>query len=108
MVPFFGQAHIAYYPGEEGVVGLSKLARLVDIYAKRLQTQEALTAQIVSAIDVFLKPRGCAVMLEAEHMCMSIRGVQKQGANTTTTQFTGIFRDDPAEQIRFLTLVRGK
>jgi GTP cyclohydrolase I len=108
MVPFFGYAHIAYYPGEDGVVGLSKLARLVDVYAKRLQTQEALTAQIISAIDLFMKPRGCAVMLEAEHMCMSIRGVQKQGAKTTTTQFTGIFRDDPAEQIRFLTLVRGK
>jgi GTP cyclohydrolase IA len=108
MVPFFGYAHIAYYPGEDGVVGLSKLARLVDIYAKRLQTQEALTAQIVGAIDLYMKPRGCAVMLEAEHMCMSIRGVQKQGAKTTTTQFTGVFRDDPAEQIRFLTLVRGK
>jgi GTP cyclohydrolase I len=108
MVPFFGHAHIAYYPGEDGVVGLSKLARLVDVYAKRLQTQEALTAQIVGSIDLFLKPRGCAVMLEAEHMCMSIRGVQKQGAKTTTTQFTGIFRDDPAEQIRFLTLLRGR
>jgi len=108
MVPFFGHAHIAYYPGEEGVVGLSKLARLVDVYAKRLQTQEALTAQIVGSIDLFMKPRGCAVMLEAEHMCMSIRGVQKQGAKTTTTQFTGVFRDDPAEQIRFLTLLRGK
>jgi GTP cyclohydrolase IA len=108
MVPFFGYAHIAYYPGEDGVVGLSKLARLVDVYAKRLQTQEALTAQIIGAIDLFMKPRGCAVMLEAEHMCMSIRGVQKQGAKTMTTQFTGIFRDDPAEQIRFLTLVRGK
>ncbi len=108
MVPFFGQAHIAYYPGEDGVVGLSKLARLVDIYAKRLQTQEALTAQIVGAIDLFLKPRGCAVMLEAEHMCMSIRGVRKQGAKTTTTQFTGVFRDDPAEQIRFLTLLRAR
>jgi len=108
MVPFFGYAHIAYYPGEDGVVGLSKLARLVDVYAKRLQTQEALTAQIIGSIDMFLKPRGCAVMLEAEHMCMSIRGVQKQGAKTTTTQFTGVFRDDPAEQIRFLTLLRGK
>jgi GTP cyclohydrolase I len=108
MVPFFGHAHIAYYPGEDGVVGLSKLARLVDVFSKRLQTQEALTAQIVGSIDLFMKPRGCAVMLEAEHMCMSIRGVQKQGAKTTTTQFTGVFRDDPAEQIRFLTLLRGK
>ena len=108
MVPFIGKAHIAYYVGEEGVVGLSKLARLVDIYARRLQTQEALTAQIIGAIDKHLRPRGAAVMLEAEHLCMSMRGVQKQGASTITNQFTGVFRDDPAEQVRFLTLVRGK
>jgi len=106
MVPFFGLAHIAYYPSEVGVVGLSKLARLVDVFAKRLQTQEALTAQIIDAIDRALHPRGCAVMLEAEHMCMSMRGVQKHGTATITTQFTGIFRDDPAEQVRFLTMVR--
>ncbi len=106
MVPFFGNAHIAYYPSEEGVVGLSKLARLVDVFAKRLQTQEALTAQIVTAIDQHLRPRGCAVMIEAEHMCMSMRGVRKHGAETITTQFTGVFRDDPAEQVRFLTLLR--
>lgn len=106
MVPFFGMAHIGYYPSDSGVVGLSKLARLVDIYAKRLQTQEALTAQIVGAIDRHLRPRGCAVMLEAQHLCMSMRGVRKNGAETVTTQFTGIFRDDPAEQIRFLTLLR--
>ncbi len=106
MVPFFGNAHIAYYPSEDGVVGLSKLARLVDVFAKRLQTQEALTAQIVGAIDQHLHPRGCAVMLEAEHMCMSMRGVRKHGAETITTQFTGVFRDDPAEQVRFLTLLR--
>ncbi|MGH6847202.1 MAG: GTP cyclohydrolase I FolE [Methylocella sp.] len=107
MVPFFGMAHVAYYPSETGVVGLSKLARLVDVYAKRLQTQEALTAQIVGAIDRHLRPRGCAVMLEAQHLCMSMRGVRKHGAETVTTQFTGIFRDDPAEQIRFLTMLRG-
>jgi GTP cyclohydrolase I len=106
MVPFFGAAHVAYYPSEVGVVGLSKLARLVDIYAKRLQTQEALTAQIIGAIDRNLRPRGCAVMLEAQHMCMSMRGVRKHGSETITTQFTGIFRDDPAEQIRFLTMLR--
>ncbi|HUZ90498.1 MAG TPA: GTP cyclohydrolase I FolE [Methylocella sp.] len=106
MVPFFGMAHVAYYPSETGVVGLSKLARLVDIYAKRLQTQEALTAQIVGAIDKHLRPRGCAVMIEAQHLCMSMRGVRKYGAETITTQFTGIFRDDPAEQARFLTLLR--
>lgn len=107
MVPFFGLAHVAYYPSETGVVGLSKLARLVDVFAKRLQTQEALTAQIIAAIDKHLRPRGCAVMLEAEHLCMSMRGVRKHGAETITTQFTGIFRDDPAEQVRFLTMLRG-
>jgi GTP cyclohydrolase IA len=107
MVPFFGMAHVAYYPSETGVVGLSKLARLVDVYAKRLQTQEALTAQIVGSIDRYLRPRGCAVMLEAQHLCMSMRGVRKHGADTVTTQFTGIFRDDPAEQARFLTMLRG-
>lgn len=106
MVPFVGVAHIAYYPSEEGVVGLSKLARLVDIFARRLQTQEALTAQIVGAIDQHLHPRGCAVMIEAEHMCMSMRGVRKQGSQTITTQFTGVFRDDPAEQMRFFTMLR--
>lgn len=107
MVPFVGKAHIAYYP-TEGVVGLSKLARVVDVYARRLQTQETMTAQIVGAIDDALKPRGIAVMIEAEHMCMAMRGVQKSGASTLTTQFTGVFRDDPAEQVRFMTLVRSR
>lgn len=106
MVPFVGKAHIAYWPVDR-VVGLSKLARIVDVFARRLQTQEHLTAQIVLAIDDILKPRGAAVMLEAEHMCMAMRGVQKQGVSTVTTQFTGVFRDDPTEQVRFVTLVRG-
>jgi GTP cyclohydrolase IA len=106
MVPFVGKAHIAYYPGE-GVVGLSKLARVVDVFARRLQTQETMTAQIVDSIHDALKPRGVAVLIEAEHMCMSMRGVQKQGASTITTQFTGIFRDDPAEQVRFMSMIRG-
>lgn len=105
MVPFVGKAHIGYYP-EKGVVGLSKLARVVDAYARRLQTQEALTSQIVSAIDEGLRPRGVAVMIEAEHMCMAMRGIQKPGVSTVTTQFTGVFRDDPAEQVRFMTLLR--
>ncbi|MBD8890284.1 GTP cyclohydrolase I FolE [Roseibium litorale] len=106
MLPFIGQAHIAYYPAE-GVVGLSKLARVVDIFAKRLQTQENLTAQIASAIDDQLAPRGLAVLLEAEHQCMTMRGVQKPGVSTITTQFTGIFQDEPAEQAKFMSLVRG-
>jgi GTP cyclohydrolase I len=105
MVPFFGTAHIAYYP-TKGVVGLSKLARLVEVYARRLQTQETMTAQIAAAMEQALEPRGTAVMIEAEHMCMSMRGVQKAGATTLTTQFTGQFKNNPAEQARFLTLVR--
>jgi GTP cyclohydrolase I len=105
MMPFIGKAHIAYLPIER-VVGLSKLARLVDVYARRLQTQEHLTSQVATAIEEILKPRGVAVMIEAEHMCMSLRGVEKAGSSTVTTQFTGSFRDNPEEQVRFLTLVR--
>ena len=105
MLPFVGKAHIAYLPSE-GVVGLSKLARVVDIFARRLQTQEAMTAQISQAIQNTLNPRGVAVMIEAEHLCMAMRGIRKQGASTVTTQFTGQFKDDVNEQIRFLTLLR--
>ena len=106
MMPFTGRAHVAYMPTDR-VVGLSKLARLVDIYARRLQTQEHMNAQIATAIEEILKPKGVAVMLEAEHTCMSLRGVEKPGSLTVTTQFRGIFRDDPNEQLRFLSLVRG-
>jgi GTP cyclohydrolase I len=106
MMPFYGKAHIAYMPVDR-VVGLSKLARLVDVYAKRLQTQEHLNSQIATAIEEILKPRGVAVMLEAEHMCMSLRGVEKHGARTVTTYFTGAFRADANEQVRFMTLLRG-
>ena len=106
IAPFVGRVHVAYLP-KTAVVGISKLARVVEIYSRRLQTQETMTAQIVGAIDEALKPRGIAVLIEAEHMCMSMRGIQKQGATTVTTQFTGIFRDDPAEQTRFLSMIRG-
>ena len=106
MVPFIGKAHIAYYP-TTGVVGLSKLARIVEMYARRLQTQETMTAQVSNAIEKVLKPRGAAVLIEAEHLCMTMRGVQKQGALTMTTQFLGSFRDDANEQVRFITAVRG-
>lgn len=105
MVPFVGRAHIGYYPAK-GVVGLSKLARVVDAYAKRLQTQETMTAQIANVIDEVLQPRGVAVLVEAEHMCMSMRGVLKQGSSTMTTQYRGIFRDEPAEQVRFFSMVK--
>ncbi len=107
MVPFIGKAHVAYFPVER-VVGLSKIARVVDIYARRLQTQEHLTSQIVTALDEALHPRGIAVLIEAEHMCMAMRGVMKAGVSTVTSQFTGAFRDDPAEQVRFISMVRGK
>ena len=105
MAPFSGKAHIGYFP-RDGVVGLSKLARVVDTFAHRLQTQEALTAQIAGAIEDGLRSRGVAVMIEAEHSCMTMRGVKKHGASTVTTQFTGTFRD-PNERMRFLTLVGG-
>ncbi len=105
MVPFTGVAHIAYYP-VDGVVGLSKLARLVDLYARRLQTQETLTAQIADALEEYLGARGVAVMLEAEHLCMSMRGVQKSGASTMTSRFTGVFRESTAEREKFLNLIR--
>jgi GTP cyclohydrolase IA len=106
MMPFVGKAHVAYKPTER-VVGLSKIARLVETYALRLQTQERMTSQIATAIDEILKPRGVAVMIEAEHMCMSLRGVEKPGSKTITTQFSGSFRETMNEQVRFITLVRG-
>jgi len=105
MVPFIGKAHIAYYP-RSGVVGLSKLARVVDIFARRLQMQERLTNQIAQAVDSGLDPRGVAVMLEAEHHCVSMRGAHKSGVSTITTSFTGIFHKDSAERARFLSLVQ--
>jgi GTP cyclohydrolase IA len=106
MTPFLGVAHVAYLPRGR-IVGISKIARVVEIFAKRLQTQETMTAQIADAIEAALKPRGVAVLIEAEHMCMSLRGVEKPGASTITTQFRGMFRDDPNEQVRFITMVRG-
>jgi len=105
MLPFIGKAHVAYYP-TAGVVGLSKLARVVDVFARRLQTQEAMTAQIADVIDERLKARGVAVMVEAEHLCMPMRGIRKPGASTVTTHFTGVFREEPMEQVRFITLLR--
>ena len=105
-MPFYGKAHIAYTPVDR-VVGLSKIARLVDAFAHRLQTQEHLTAQIAAALDKVLQPRGVAVLLEAEHTCMSVRGIAKHGAKTVTSRFTGMFYDNPDEQNRFLHMVRG-
>ncbi|PYE36806.1 GTP cyclohydrolase I [Rhizobium sp. PP-F2F-G38] len=106
MLPVVGHAHVAYLP-EGRVLGLSKIARVVDIFGRRLQTQETMTAQIAGAINETLRPRGVAVMIEAEHMCMAMRGVLKQGSTTLTTTFTGAFKTDAAEQARFLAMVRG-
>ncbi|SCB56597.1 GTP cyclohydrolase I [Rhizobium aethiopicum] len=107
MVPIIGKAHVAYMP-DGRVLGLSKIARVVEIYGRRLQTQETMTAQIARAIDDTLNPRGVAVMIEAEHMCMAMRGVQKQGSTTLTTTFTGTFKTEPADQARFMSMVRSR
>jgi GTP cyclohydrolase I len=104
MVPFFGKVHIAYLP-HDGVVGLSKLARLVEVYARRLQVQENMTAQIIDAVNEHLNPRGAAVMIEAEHMCMSMRGVRAHGASTVTQRFSGVFAEERDQQDRFFVLV---
>lgn len=107
LVPFFGVAHLGYIPNEEGrITGLSKLARLVDGYAKRPQVQERLTSQCADAIDKTLEPRGAIVVIEAEHLCMAMRGIRKPGSSTITSAVRGIFRDDVAtrgEAMRFLT-----
>jgi GTP cyclohydrolase I len=104
MVPFYGKAHIAYLP-HDGVVGLSKLVRLTEAFARRLQTQENLTAQIIDALNEGLNPRGAAVLLEAEHMCMTMRGTRAHGVKTVTHRFTGVFAEDREEQDRFFSLV---
>ncbi len=105
MVPIIGKAHVAYLPNGR-VLGLSKIARVVEIFGRRLQTQETMTAQIARSIDETLNPRGVAVMIEAEHMCMAMRGIQKQGSTTLTTTFTGAFKTEPTEQVRFMTMIR--
>jgi GTP cyclohydrolase I len=106
ILPIIGVAHVAYLPSGS-VVGISKLARVVDLYAKRLQTQETMTAQIANAIEEVLKPRGVAVMIDAIHECMTTRGVHKPGTTTITTRFTGVFKDDPSYRERFMQLVNG-
>ncbi|MEL7488018.1 MAG: GTP cyclohydrolase I FolE [Pseudomonadota bacterium] len=105
IAPIIGTAHVAYLPSNK-VVGISKLARLVDAYSKRLQVQETLTAQIAETLEKVLKPRGVAIVISAEHQCMSTRGVHKPNVDTVTTRFTGAFRDDPALEERFLRLIQ--
>ncbi len=105
MAPIIGTAHIGYLPTDK-VVGISKLARLIDAYAKRLQVQEKLTAQIADTLMQVLQPRGVAVMIEAEHQCMSTRGVHKHGVDTVTTRFTGVFQEDSKMEERFMRLIK--
>ncbi|MBB3935440.1 GTP cyclohydrolase I FolE [Aureimonas phyllosphaerae] len=107
MVPIIGKAHVAYVP-DGRVLGLSKIPRVVEIFARRLQTQEKLTEQIAAVIDGALTPKGVAVLLEAEHMCMSMRGIRTHGSTTVTSSFYGSFRDDREEQTRFLAMVGGR
>ena len=106
LIPFIGKAHVAYIPNRSGnVIGLSKVARLVDGYAKRPQVQERLTRQVADALEEHLQPRGVLVVMEAEHLCMSMRGVRKAGSSTVTSSVTGIFRANVAtraEAMRFL------
>ncbi len=104
MVPILGKAHVAYLP-DKRVVGLSKLARVVDLYAKRLQTQETMTAQIADTINDVLKPKGVAVVIDAEHQCMSSRGVLKKDTSTVTSRMLGVFRDNQKSRMEFMNLI---
>ncbi len=106
MAPFLGKAHVAYIPGKQGrITGLSKLARLVDAYAKRLQVQERLTVQIADEIERTLEPRGVLVVIEAEHLCMSMRGVRKAGSTTVTSAVRGLFRENVATRAEALDFI---
>ena len=103
LLPFYGRAHVAYIPKGK-IVGLSKLPRLVEVFARRLQVQERLTEQIASAVDDVLKPQGVGVVIEAYHLCMMMRGVEKQNSKTITSAVRGLFRSDPRTREEFLTL----
>jgi len=108
IIPFFGKVHIAYVPSKEGTItGLSKLACLVDVHSHRLQIQEQMTTDIADAIEGALKPRGTLVVIEAEHLCMAMRGVRKPGVLTITSAVRGLFRTDPATRAEAMAFVRG-
>jgi GTP cyclohydrolase I len=105
MVPFLGKDHIAYIP-DKRVVGISKIARLLDVFAKRLQTQETMTAQIAETLSKVLKPKGVAVLIDAEHQCMTTRGIHKINTSTITKTMIGAFKNDPEMERRFLTMIK--
>jgi GTP cyclohydrolase I len=109
LVPFIGRAHVAYIPNRDGrITGISKLARLVDGFARRLQVQERMTTQIADAIEKALAPRGVLVVVEAEHLCMSMRGVKKPGTVTVTSSVRGLFRNDPATRAEAMQFIHGR
>ncbi len=109
LIPFIGRVHVGYIPGGDGrITGLSKLARLVDVFAKRLQVQERMTTQIADAIEEALAPQGVLVVVDAEHLCMSMRGVKKSGTSTITSAVRGLFRNDPATRMEAMEFVRGR
>jgi GTP cyclohydrolase IA len=109
LIPFLGQAHVAYIPNESGcITGLSKIARLVDVIAKRPQVQERLTTQIADAIEKKLDPRGVLVVVEAEHLCMSMRGIRKPGSRTVTSAVRGLFRSSEATRAEAMGLIHGR
>jgi GTP cyclohydrolase I len=105
LAPFFGKAHVAYIPSDK-IIGLSKIARIVDIYARRFQVQERLTMQIATALEEVMQPKGVAVVIEASHLCMMMRGVQKQNSRTVTSCLRGLFRKDERTRSEFLKLVQ--
>ena len=105
MLPFFGKAHVAYIPNGH-IVGLSKIPRIVDVYARRLQVQERLTDQIKDCIQDTLEPKGVAVVIEAQHLCMQMRGVQKQHSSTTSSAFSGVFMSDEKTRSEFMNLIK--
>ncbi|CAM3871164.1 GTP cyclohydrolase I FolE [Deinococcus frigens] len=105
MLPFYGRAHIAYIPDGK-ILGLSKFARIVDLYARRLQVQERITTQLADAVEELLAPRGVAVLMEGTHLCMVMRGVQKQNSSTTTSAMRGVFRDDSRTRAEFMSAVQ--
>ncbi|MCA3006905.1 MAG: GTP cyclohydrolase I FolE [Phycisphaerales bacterium] len=106
LAPFFGKAHVAYIP-QKRIVGLSKIARVVDVFSRRLQVQERLTAQVAQALEEVLQPKGVGVVVEANHLCMMMRGVEKQNSKTVTSCLLGSFRSDERTRSEFLSLVRG-
>lgn len=107
LIPFFGKCHVAYIPDGK-ILGLSKIPRLVDAFARRLQVQERLTTQVADALKHYLKPKGVAVVMEAQHLCTMMRGVQKQNTKMVTSSMLGIFRTDPKTRMEFLALLREK